>query len=391
MTEKDRELPDPVDQSPVGDELVYTFEDLMAEAGADQTAPPPPEVVAMTHDEEVLSEQDLETYRGLLETYGPNDEIERILAEDKRSHGGVKRRRIAQCSTRIWVTTEPAPVSTPPPTAGSATIPANGSVVGSMATTISALPTFSIPDAAALAAAVASVRHKDSQQLRNMLEKIAGSLHPHAPTKKAHAEVRRWIWAINAMLTERDQIAPCVRAQPKLGVFVKPADFSDEQKVMLNDRQMFDLEYAHKHRWGKPTKKWEPLLRSDTFDPFLAARFIKTVGSPDKKIDALGLRDDEEMQLAVIRSEKVRKRWERIEKEAEGLEDELRGVGMMGTSKVPESHVTLWREEYIVLVVAKGSPAKAARLLQRFYGRMKPANQLANRKRDLAKKGFKVE
>jgi hypothetical protein len=86
----------------------------------------------------------------------------------------------------------------------------------------------------------------------------------------------------------------------------------------------------------------------------------------------------------------VRKRWERLQANADHLENSLRGVAGISGSKVPDSHVPRWCEEYVGLVIAKGSPAIASRVLTRLYGRTRQANQLANRKLDLARKGFKI-
>jgi hypothetical protein len=74
--------------------------------------------------------------------------------------------------------------------------------------------------------------------------------------------------------------------------------------------------------------------------------------------------------------------------EADRLEDALRGAGGIGGSRVKDVDVARWREELIVLTLAKGSPADASRLLTRFFARSKEPNQLANRKADLRRKGF---
>jgi hypothetical protein len=396
--------PEPIENP---DDSNLTLEDLLEMVGG---APPVEQVVqpAKSDDDEdfdLLSEQDVEMYKALLEMHGPDPQIESILAEDRRKHGDIKRWQRAQRLNRAavvpvanipfgapWGRTksdqEPSSPSTPP---SISTETGSGPRVTVTSSTSEPPPPIALPDEASLAAALVTVRDRDSRTLRAQLAKIMGALHVHATVKKHHAEVRKWIWAINTVMTERDEVAPCVRAQPKLGVFFRrPADMSEEQKLMLNDRQIFDLQFLHKHRWGKPVKKWHALLRSDPFDPVLAAHFVKTVGTIENKVKALGLREEEQMQLAALRAEKIRKRWERLDKEVDRLGDELRGVAGMAPSKVPPEHVELWAEEYIALVIAKGSPAAASRLLPRLFARTRPANQLANRKGDLASKGFEV-
>lgn len=346
-------------------------------------------------DDRFLTDDLIDAYRAILAMDGPNVEIEQILLNDramrvawKQVNQSTPRRDPSPASARTPTDSMPVVSRTAATSGPEEYSPVFSHPVAAPPATSTAMP---LPDAASLVRANCAVRHRASPELREVLSKLVGALHPHATKRKSHDELRKWIWAINAVMTERDEAAPCVRPQPRMGRVVSPSAMTASEKLMLNDRQMFDLEFAHRHRLGGPKPKWEALLRSEAFNPALAAIFIKTVGGPDKKIDALGLRDDEQMLLAAIRSEKVRKRWERIETDAERLVAHLRAAVAKGASRVAEADIRRWREDYIALVAAEGRPARASVLLRRFFGREKPANQLANRKGDLRDKGFPVD
>ena len=347
-------------------------------------------------DEHFLTDEQIETYRMMIAMDGPNPEIEEILEKDRARRIAwrlVERDSKLMSGARLSGPDASSVPATMPVTPICSPLEASTKPISGIVASAAVVPTaiIPLPDSGPLERAIATVRLKGSRELRDNLAKLVGALHPHAVKKKSHDEVRRWIWAINAVLTERDEIAPCVRAQPSLGGFVPPSSMTEMQTLMLNDRQMFDLQFAHKHRLGKPKRKWEALLRSEPFDLVLAATFIKKVGSPDKKVDALRLRDDEQMLLAAIRSEKIRKRWKRLEEDADRLADQLQAAIATRASRMTKTDCDLWREEYVALVLADGRPAQAAVLLRRLYARSKPANQLANRKADLRDKGFPVD
>jgi hypothetical protein len=335
-----------------------------------------------------LTEEEVEAYNLMLLMDGPDDDIKEILEKDRADrlawkYVASRLKASASCSApplpNLSIQTLPvAQFEKLPLEIGATTEPKTSSAT--------ALP---LPEVTSLQRAIATVSNKGSRELRDVLSTLTRALHPQAAKRKPHKDVRKWIWAINTVLTQRDEGMPCARSQPKLGrAPVKSSAMTDGEKLMLNDRQMFDLEFAHKNQLGNPKRRWETLLRSEQFDPGLAAKFITTVGGPDKKVDALGLRDDEQMQLAAIRSEAVRKRWERTQKEAGRLVDVLRAAAAAGRSKISEAEILTWREDYVALVVAKGSPSAASVLLRRLFAREKPANQLSNRKADLLHKGF---
>ena len=242
---------------------------------------------------------------------------------------------------------------------------------------------YPLPHAELVAARVESLRRLNDAQLKDTLDRLCSAVHPHAAKKIDYEEARPWIFGCHSVMTERGSLAPVVRPVARLPGFLSRADLTGVYRLMLNDRQIFDLEYANKHKLGKPKRRWETLLRSEGFQRDLAAEFVSTVGKTDHKIAATRLRDDEQMALCAIRSDAVRKRWERLVRDADGLEDYLEGQRAIGACKIAKEGVQLWRQEYIALEIAGGSPGGASLVLERLYGRTKPANQLANRKIDL--------
>lgn len=378
-----------------------TLDGLLLQLGGDPATPQPTNCEP-ANDEDCHSSGDIEWLKAKLEEDGPNPEIERILAEDRANHGETKRRRLAQrirAGGRPTVRVVPTPdvevvpvasvevvppaVDAVPPAVVLAPPPLGASPHGIR----HAKGGYPIPAATEVMCIVDSLQTRDTRELLADLAQVCDEV--RALGESAYPGIRSRVWAINRVLTNRGETAPCTRPFARLP-FVPPASMSDIHKTVLNDRKMFDLEYLRRQRWGKPKPKWTSLLRAPEFDAERGATLIGTVGAAANLIDALGLRDEEQMHLAAIRDDKVRKRWERIEAIADRLEDSLRGVAGLRVSKVRDEDVPRWREEFIALTLAKGSPSDASRLMLRLYGRARPASQLANRKRDLAAKGFSV-
>ncbi|HTP26249.1 MAG TPA: hypothetical protein VMK12_11385 [Anaeromyxobacteraceae bacterium] len=245
---------------------------------------------------------------------------------------------------------------------------------------------YPLPDLPSVEAQIESLGGLNNANLRAVLDELCSAVHPRAETRIEYDEARPRIFAAHSLMTWRNSLAPAVRPMARLPGFLRRADLVGVYRLMLNDRQMFDLEYAHKHKLGKPKRRWETLLRSEAFNRDLAAEFVSTVGKTEHKLDAAHFREDEQMTLCAIRTDAVRKRWERLEHDADALEDYLEAQRAFGACKIAKEDVQLWREEYIALEIAGGSPGGASVVLKRIYGRARPANQLANRKIDLKRK-----
>jgi hypothetical protein len=389
----------PEAQEPLVSDESYTFDDLLREVGGGVGVEPRAELQP-DNAAPFLSDADVAMYEAILEQ-GSNPQVRDLLERDRRSGGELKRRALrsrapvvmmaplrpkselteAREEARVVAVTGAAPL-----TEGTVEIPA-GTLPAAGASDPLGFPLVA-PEL--LARAITALGEKSRDELFFELETVAGAVHPHAATPMEYMDVRHRIWALNGVMTEQDNAAPCIRPKASFGRLVSPRAMTDVQRLMLNDRQMFDLQFLHRNAMGRPNRKWSRILAAEAFDPVLASMFIKTVGKPEAKVEALGLREDEQMLLGAIRVDKIRKRLERLEAEAACLGDRLRSDIVKGASRIAEGDIALWQQEFVALSIAEGRPGRAAALLRRLYGRARAAAHLANRKADLTRKGVSL-
>ena len=135
----------------------------------------------------------------------------------------------------------------------------------------------------------------------------------------SYSDVRQKYAAINMLLNEAGYIAP--RFRPSLHVHYRPGtQISTDAALLSNDHQVLDMHWLlfngdfQGDRHKILPARWTALYPDD-LDIEVANLFVGTVGTAETKAKVLGLSNSEELQLRTIQSEKVRKWWERSDKE----------------------------------------------------------------------------
>lgn len=139
----------------------------------------------------------------------------------------------------------------------------------------------------------------------------------------SYSDVRQKYVAINLLFNEAGFIAP--RFRPSLHVHYRPGtQISTDAALLSNDHQVLDMHWLlfngdfQGDRHKILPARWKALYPDD-LDIELANLFVGTVGTAETKAEVLGLSTSEELQLRVIQSERVRKWWERTDRERPGV------------------------------------------------------------------------
>lgn len=124
-----------------------------------------------------------------------------------------------------------------------------------------------------------------------------------------YPELREITCAIMVLMNERQIAPPIIRdsfASPRTS-----RGLSDEQKTLINDRQVLDMHWLHCNGYRAIGGKWKAIF-GDVFNFDLASNFVVQVGTLENKAGELGLTRQDMLLLKTLRTEAVRKRQDDI-------------------------------------------------------------------------------
>lgn len=144
----------------------------------------------------------------------------------------------------------------------------------------------------------------DDKSLIDALRKIYDCVQHHGID---YRDVREDYCAINRVMNERKLSGPGWR--PYLAPPHKSKKYTEAQKLLANDRRMFDIEWLH--RLGYPNELDDPafadLLCADELDYDLAASFVTMKWTGTQRVNILSLSPAEQRPLGMFLSDEVRK------------------------------------------------------------------------------------
>lgn len=166
-------------------------------------------------------------------------------------------------------------------------------------------PKYTFPDLADVLAPLDLPTEELMAQLRDI--QIAGAT---CYTKSRIASIR-----IQLQLNRRGELAPRFRPRARArrrgpkGTPYQDADLS-------NDTQIIDLHWLHCRaaKYAQQVNKWTPLgYLHAPFNFQLAADFVATGGSPERKVAILGIGPTDQWEMAALQAKPCAQRWRTIE------------------------------------------------------------------------------
>ncbi len=179
----------------------------------------------------------------------------------------------------------------------------------------------------------------------------------------SYLTIRDEVGAINLLLNKRKHFAPYFRPMlkpPRLG-----KAYTEEDKLLSNDRQVIDLhwlwEYAKGTSINGPTG-YKGLCSAENFDWALASKFVEKIGKTKLKAVLLGLSEFEQLTLFSIQDTQTRDRWNTIKKAQKEALKKFRSAALSAKSKITKETLDTLLNIYLSLRLSRGSPSKASEI-----------------------------
>lgn len=174
------------------------------------------------------------------------------------------------------------------------------------------------------------------------------------PTSYLDIRIRVDCCTINVVMNQRGLLPPAFRPNRPLPKPVRGFKPSDEETIMLVDRQLIDIHWLHcrgrRHSLGG--REFAELLNGDDFNRDLAERFALKGWTADiKSVKVLKLVEYDQWQMSVLRPKTIRDIWRNSRKSMENTIDlRLREQAVKEPDLTPhiEDFKYLWLADKIV-------------------------------------------
>ncbi len=201
----------------------------------------------------------------------------------------------------------------------------------------------------------------DSNKLLEPITRLSYDKSVKTGERFGFLEVRNKLLILGIALNLIGVIAPRfrpMRTPPK----IKPGtDYSTENILLSNDRQVIDLHWIHCKRMRVSIiKGYQKLFDPYTpFDWIRASEFVSKAGAFKRKADLLSLSEIDEIQLAAICTQSTKTRYKTIQGLVDKNTIKIRDLTSDPKCKMAEDikwHLPLI---YEALLIGRGSPSKA--------------------------------
>jgi len=181
--------------------------------------------------------------------------------------------------------------------------------------------------------------------------------------------VRNELCAISLLLNETGAIAP--RFRPIRSLPKEPGEYGQAEATLSNDRQVIDLHWAYSRNMICSQPKGYAGLCDSTkpFDWDKASQYVRLAGRAARKASMLGLSEEDQLQLGIIQTGAVSKRWRRIQLAVEQNVSQIRTLYSEPGSRFPKPNLLLAPQIYMALLIAKGSASAAKQIYPLITGR----------------------
>jgi hypothetical protein len=219
---------------------------------------------------------------------------------------------------------------------------------------------FVLPDLDRLNSLLEKLRKADRMSLLSAFLKRRDALkRPNA--LENYPSVREAYLALHMAMNEKGCIAPAFRDHLRV---TKARGLSSAEVLLSRDNQVIDLHYLHcQHRKRvKPNnRKYEPLFKSKEFQLELAGQFAAQAWRAEVKAEGnLRLSTRIQMEMLVLKGEKARRRVRAIREKTDSIRMLLVEHADRPRSRLKDDDITARVDDFTCLMLAAGSPSKAA-------------------------------
>ncbi len=181
--------------------------------------------------------------------------------------------------------------------------------------------------------------------------------------------VRNELCAISLLLNETGAIAP--RFRPMRSLPKESKEYGPAEETLSNDRQVIDLHWAYSRNMVCSQPKGYTGLcdPAKPFDWDKASQYVRLAGRATRKASMLGLSEDDQLQLGIIQTGAVSKRWGRIQNTVEQNVSQIRSIYSEPGSRFPKPRLLAVPQIYMALLIAKGSASMAKQIYPLITGR----------------------
>lgn len=187
--------------------------------------------------------------------------------------------------------------------------------------------------------------------------------------------VRNELCALSLLLNETGAIAPRFRPMRSLpkesGEYGEYGEYGPAEATLSNDRQVIDLHWAYSRNMICSQPKGYAGLcdPAKPFDWDKASQYVRLAGRAARKASMLGLSEEDQLQLGIVQTGAVSKRWGRIQLAVEQNVSQIRSLYSEPGSRFPKPNLLLVPQIYMALLIAKGSASTAKQVYPLITGR----------------------
>lgn len=181
--------------------------------------------------------------------------------------------------------------------------------------------------------------------------------------------VRNELCAISLLMNETGAIAP--RFRPMRSLPKEPKEYGPAEKTLSNDRQVIDLHWVYSRNMicSQPRGYAGLCDSARPFDWDKASQYVRLAGRASRKASMLGLSEEDQLQLGIIQTGAVSKRWGRIQLAVEQNVSQIRSIYSEPGSRFPKLRLLIVPQIYMALLIAKGSASMAKQVYPLITGR----------------------